>query len=152
MIAADDAHEIMHASIFFHELFKKALLTDLFPGVTTKTQMDLLMTLMLNGPMSMSALSERAGIAPEQATRAIRNLREAELVQSERSATNRRIVVASITEKGKLLMDDRERQVVGNLAAILSELDDAEIAQLAELSRRAAALLRKTGFKHIVPE
>lgn len=152
MIDTKDAHEIMRASIFFHELFKKALLTDFFPGVTTKTQMDLLMTLMLNGPMSMSTLSERAGIAPEQATRAIRSLREAGLVQSERSATNRRVVVARITEKGSLLMDDHERQIVGNLATILSELDDAEIAHLADLSQQACDLLGKTGFKHIVPE
>lgn len=152
MIERQDAKDIAHTSLYYHELFKKAVLSSNLPDVNGKTQMDLLVTLSLNGPMSMSALSDRAGIAPEQTTRAIRHLREMGLVSSDRSEENRRVVIASITNKGLQAMEEHEHQIRARLDAGLNGLSDKEIAQLAEISRQASALLRKTTFKRVVPE
>lgn len=152
MIEQQDAKDIAHASLYYHELFKKTVFSNNLPNINGKTQMDLLVTLSLNGPMSMSTLSERAGIAPEQTTRAIRHLRELGYVHSDRSDENRRIVIARITEEGLRAMAQHEHQIRASLEAGLNGLNDEEIAQLAEISRQASALLRKTTFKRVVPE
>lgn len=49
-------------------------------------------------------------------------------------------------------MADHQRHVATNLSAVLDGLTDDEVARLAELSRQASDILRKTGFRHIVPE
>lgn len=150
MFYQDDFDDMLKASLYFHELFKKTILASFPTESLTKTQMDLLMLMHADGPMSMSVLSSRVGIAPEQATRAIKNLREKGLVESYREEGNRRIVIARLTEQGLLLLDDHFRNVRSNLKASLEGLSDAEISQLAETARTAVQLLEKTGFRHMV--
>lgn len=150
MIERSDIDDVLKASLYFHELFKKVILTN-FPAETlTKTQMDLLMVMYADGPMSMSKLSARVGIAPEQATRAIKNLKEKDLAESDRDENNRRIVIARLSERGMLMLDDHFRDVCANLKANLKGLDDAEFSQLAETARSATRLLDKTSFHHTV--
>lgn len=150
MIERSEIDDVMKASLYFHELFKKAILTNFPTETLTKTQMDLLMVMYADGPMSMSTLSTRVGIAPEQATRAIKNLKEKGLAESNRDANNRRIVVARLTERGLLMLDDHFRDVHANLKASLKGLDPDEIAQLAGAARTATRLLEKTSFHHVV--
>ena len=71
-----DIKAVITASMYFSELFKKTILASSPMHTLTRTQMDLLMSLHFNGPMNMSALSEQVGIAPEQAARAMKSLRE----------------------------------------------------------------------------
>ncbi len=147
MIAPNDAHAIFHASLYFNELFKKTVLATPVPEVSTKTKMDLMVTLLLNGPMNMSALSKRTGIAPEQTTRAIRDLREAGFVESERDEANRRMVVAHLSDKGESLMKEHEQQLFRSLESSLEGLSDEEIAQLADCARQTSVLFGKAGFQ-----
>lgn len=146
-----DVEVIIQASLYFHELFKKTLLASPLSREFTKTQIDLMITLHMEGRMNMSALSERAGIAPEQTTRALKGLRERNLVDTERSAENRRMVIARMTERGALMMDEHLRAVEENLRASLEGLDDGEMEQLATAARTTVELMGKTGLRHIVP-
>lgn len=99
----------------------------------------------------MSALSERVGIAPEQATRALKGLRERNLVDTERSEENRRMVIARMTERGALMMDEHLRAVEENLSASLEGLDDGEMEGLVAAARTIVELMGKTGLRHVVP-
>ena len=101
--------------------------------------------------MNMSSLSERVGIAPEQATRALKNLRERGLADTVRSDENRRMVIAQLTEEGALIMDEHLRAVEENLRASLEGLNDDEMDQLAEAASTAVGLMGKTGLRHVVP-
>lgn len=152
MIDERDIDSMIKASPYFHELFKKTILATPPAEVVTKTQMDILLTLYADGPMSMSALSSHVNIAPEQTTRAIKNLRERDLVESDRDEDNRRMVIARLSEKGTLLLDDHTRELHANLRASLEGLTDEEVAQLAETARTATRLLEKTGFRHVVTD
>lgn len=152
MISEDDGKTILRAALYYHEMFKKTLLLSTPPGVSTKTQMDLLVTLYELGPMSMSELSASVGIAPEQATRALKSLRERGLVESERSPENRRMVIARLSETGILVFDEHTRIMRANLQAAIDGLSEEEIAELVKTSEKATALLRKTSIKHIVAE
>ena len=150
MVDKRDIGSIISASLYFYELFKKTILATPFAEAATKTQMDIMLVLYANGPMSMSALSSRASIAPEQATRAIKNLRERGLVESDRDEENRRLVIARLSERGVLALDDHMRQLHANLQASLTGLDDKGVAQLAETARTATQLMEKTGFRHMI--
>lgn len=112
--------------------------------------MGALVTLVTNGPMSMSDLSTRVGITPEQTTRTIRSLQEAGLMESECSTTNRRVVIARISQQGEQIMTDHQRQAIANLSAVPDGPIDNEVAHLAKRSRQASEILRKTSFRHVV--
>ena len=145
------SESIIHATLYFHELFKKTLVASQPELAFTKTQMDLMIALHLEGPMNMSALSERVGIAPEQATRALKSLRERGLVDTGRSDENRRMVIAQLSEHGMLTMDEHLRAVDENLRASLEGLDANEIERLSQAARTIVELMGKTGLRHIVP-
>lgn len=142
---------IIHATLYFHELFKKTLVASQPERLFTKTQMDLMITLHIEGPMNMSALSERVGIAPEQATRALKSLRERGLVDTGRSDENRRMVIAQLTEHGALTMDEHLRTVDENLRASLEGLDAEEMERLSQAAGTIVELMGKTGLRHVVP-
>ena len=145
------SESIIHATLYFHELFKKTLVASQPELAFTKTQMDLMIALHLEGPMNMSALSERVGIAPEQATRALKSLRERGLVDTGRSDENRRMVIAQLSEHGMLTMNEHLRAVDENLRASLEGLDANEMERLSQAARKIIELMGKTGLRHIVP-
>lgn len=145
-----DTSAIITASMYFSELFKKTILASAPCAALTRTQMDLMMALHFNGPMNMSALSEQVGIAPEQAARAMKNLREQGFAESARSEENRRMVIAHITEAGTLMMDEHVRSVEANLRASLEGLSPDEMELLCRQARSVVEILRKTGLKHVV--
>ena len=142
---------IIHATLYFHELFKKTLVASQPERLFTKTQMDLMIALHIEGPMNMSALSERVGIAPEQATRALKSLRERGLVDTGRSDENRRMVIAQLTEHGALTMDEHLRAVDENPRASLEGLDAEEMERLSQAAGTIVELMGKTGLRHVVP-
>ena len=142
---------IIHATLYFHELIKKTLVASQPERLFTKTQMDLMIALHIEGPMNMSALSERVGIAPEQATRALKSLRERGLVDTGRSDENRRMVIAQLTEHGALTMDEHLRAVDENLRASLEGLDAEEMERLSQAAGTIGELMGKTGLRHVVP-
>ena len=141
-----DIKAVITASMYFSELFKKTILASSPMHTLTRTQMDLLMSLHFNGPMNMSALSEQVGIAPEQAARAMKSLREQGLAESARSEENRRMVIARISDSGTLLMDEHVRSVEENLEGLSPD----EMELLCRQARSIVELLRKTGLKHVV--
>lgn len=152
MLNDEDSKTLILASFYFNELFKRAVMVDALPVAVTKTQMDLLMSLYAKGASNMSALSERVGIAPEQTTRAMKGLREQGLVETERDEDNRRMVIATLTDKGVLMLDELMREQKTNLQVNLEGLNPEESEQLVEAAKVAISLLRKTGIKHVVPD
>lgn len=152
MVTESEAQALIRASFYFHELFKKTALASTPPGQFTRTQMDLMMALDMEQPLSMSTLSKRVGIAPEQTTRAIKGLRERGLVETERSEENRRVVLAHLSEQGVLFIDEHIRFLNENLQASLEGLEPDEVRQLANAANDIVSLMRKTALKHNVPD
>lgn len=113
---------ILLAAQGWSELFSRAMSSGKPAGVTAKTQIDVLVSLSLNGPQNMGALSERLERAPEQISRAVKTLRECGLVACERNPENHRIIVASLTERGaaelKTYLDSMHEFVSSYLAQL----------------------------------
>ena len=152
MITSEDAQSLIQASFYFNELFKRTVLTASFPVPVTKTQMDILMALYSDGPMNMSTLSAKVYIAPEQTTRAIHGLREKDLIDTERSEENRRMVIAYLTDKGVLMLDDHIHELHMTLQSNLDGLTDEEIKELIHAASTITRLSQKTGIKYVLPK
>ena len=144
MISKDDSQVILQASLYFNELFKKTLMASIPPEVNTKTQMDILVTLYEGGAVNMSSLSKRICIAPEQATRSVKSLREKNLVMCERNPQNRREVIAKLTDSGIALFEDHVAELHRRVEDYLGELTEEEYRDLLAASKKIVLILNKT--------
>lgn len=151
MVSEKMAQDILFASVYFRELFKKTLFEATPESVTTKTQINILVSLFAHKPMNISSLSEVTGIAREQITRSVKVLREKGLVQCEKRPENRREVIVSLSSFGHDVICEQLETAQGYLNDCLDGLDQADIDELAELSDKAIRIFEKTRFKAVVP-
>lgn len=132
----DDAvvGSILYCAQGYAALFKRALASSHIEGVTAKTQLDILVSLKLNGEQPMGLLGKRLCKAPEQISRATRSLREAGLITCERDEENRSMVIASLTEKGHHELESYAASMHDSVRALLNKLDPDARAAFIEAS------------------
>lgn len=152
MISKHETQDILQASLYFNELFKKTLVAATPSPITTKTQMNIAVALFAHEPMNMSALSSRVSIAPEQTTRAVKALREKGLVVCEKSPESKREVIARLSEEGDRLLREQLDEFHTCLNSYLGSLTQEEKDELVALSQKAVSLFKKTDFTPIIPE
>lgn len=150
MISEENVRDILHATMLYNELYKKTLRASIPAFVKTKTQMDTLIVLYARGSMNMRTLSSHLNIAPEQTTRAIKVLRENNLVLCQRNPDNRREVIAQLTDEGKQVIKDHMDELHQRLEACLSNLDQTQMEAFEKASRIAAKTLGETTFGSVV--
>lgn len=151
MVSEKKAQDILFASVYFRELFKKTLFEATPELVTTKTQINILVTLFAHRPMNVGSLSEVTGLAREQITRAVRVLREKRLVECEKRPENRREVIVRLSDYGREVICGQLDSARGYLDGYLDGLEQEDIDELADISARAIRIFEKTGVKAIVP-
>ncbi len=151
MVSEKKAQDILFASVYFRELFKKTLFKATPQMVTTKTQINILVSLFAHEPMNVSSLSSVTGIAREQITRALKTLRENNLVKCEKRPENRREVIVSLSDYGYEVIGEQLNSAKNYLDSFLRVLDQSDIDELAEISSKAISIFEKTSVKAIVP-
>ena len=87
--------------------------------------------LLKDGPISQKDIQERLGVQPATVSELISKLETKGLVTRERSETDRRVVVLSLTEAGKHSVNKRENEQVEKEIVIC--LDEQEQEQLIAL-------------------
>ncbi len=115
-------------------------------GELSDAQYGLLFGLRASGPLATSELALMADLSPASATQMLESLVAAGLVTRVRSEQDRRVVLTSLTEHGRELVDERHAQFAPRLEAALAEFSDEEL-------RTSAAVLHKLGamFEGISP-
>ncbi|HLH65795.1 MAG TPA: MarR family transcriptional regulator [Solirubrobacteraceae bacterium] len=103
--------------------------------VLSDAQYGLLFGLRESGPMATRELALHADLSPASATEMLEGLAAAGLVCRERSEQDRRVVLTSLTEHGRRLLDERYARLSERLEAGLAGFSDREL-------RAAAAVLR----------
>ncbi len=86
------------------------------------------------GPMTIGELCRKQLVSGGNMTVVVDNLEKDGLVERTRTDTDRRVVHVRLTPKGKKLFDDifpRHARLVGDLASVLSEVEQQELARLA---------------------
>lgn len=96
----------------------------------TASQLAVMSTLDRHGPMTLGDLAAHEGVQPPSVTRMIDGLEKAGLVKRAESVTDRRVVVAQLTAKGRRTMEDVRRRRDAWLATRLSRLSGSDRAAL----------------------
>jgi len=86
-------------------------------------------------------LAERAGVTPATVTGMLRILEEQGVVTRERSAADRRVVIARLTPQGRRLRDRRRGEVRRVFEDALAALDPADLTAAPRVLRLLADVL-----------
>jgi len=108
------------------------------------SQLSVLATIDLHGPLTLGVLADHERVAPPTVTKAVAKLEASGLVQRAPDPTDRRVAWVSTTAKGDVVLARlRQRKNVW-LAARLAELDAGQRARLAAALDVLDALTRDT--------
>ena len=111
------------------------------PDDLTLAQYYLLQPLARDERAPLSRLAESAGIAAPTATRVIDGLEKAGLVRRERSVSDRRAVLISLTRTGRRRFERKHEQLAQRRRRLYDNLDPGERAQSGRLLRHLAELI-----------
>lgn len=104
------------------------------PGELSDAQYGLLFGLREHSELSSSELAMAADLSPATATEMLDGLVDAGLVRRQRSARDRRVVLISLTDRGRSLVSERHARYDPLWRAALADFSDPEL-------RAAAAVL-----------
>jgi DNA-binding MarR family transcriptional regulator len=109
------------------------------PGQLSYAQYTLLFGLAGSCESSARDLAESADLSPATVTQMLESLEAAGLVRRERSETDRRVVLNTLTERGELLIAERRAEHEPRWRAVLGEFEDEELQTAARVLDRLAA-------------
>jgi DNA-binding MarR family transcriptional regulator len=95
------------------------------------SQLTVLTTIDIHGPISLGALAEHERVAPPSITKAVAKLEAAGYVTRETDPTDRRVARVRITSAGAALLDESRKRKDAWLAARLAGLSPDERERLA---------------------
>ena len=97
------------------------------PGELSYAQYGLLFGLWYSEPMSTRELAVAADVSPATATEMLDSLAAAGLVERIRSDEDRRVVLTSLTARGKALVEERRARYEPRWRAALSDFSEDEL-------------------------
>jgi DNA-binding MarR family transcriptional regulator len=109
-------------------------------GELSDAQYGLLFNLVGHEALPTSELASAANLSPATATGMLDGLVAAGLVERTRSERDRRVVLTSLTEHGRALVDARHAQFAPRFAAALAEFSDDELRTAAAVFGRLGAM------------
>ena len=115
-------------------------LADLSPELTSP-QLHAIVALGLNGTLPMSVLAQRIHCAVPSASGVVDRLEREALVERERSADDRRLVLVGLTQKGRLAFSRLDEDMTVKLVELLTALEAADRELLVELMGRIVTVL-----------
>lgn len=114
-------------------------------GELSDAQYGLLFNLVDHEVLPTSELACLANLSPATATGMLDGLVAAGLVSRTRSERDRRVVLTSLTEHGRALVDARHAEFAPRFAAALAEFSDDELRTAATVFGRLGAMFDEIG-------
>jgi DNA-binding MarR family transcriptional regulator len=103
------------------------------PGELSYAQYGLLFGLSDGAPRSARELAIAADVSPATATEMLDSLAAASLVERTRSSDDKRIVLTTLTERGKQLVEERRGRYEPRWREAFAEFSDAELLTAARV-------------------
>jgi DNA-binding MarR family transcriptional regulator len=97
------------------------------PGELSYAQYGLLFGMYFGEPMSSRELAAAADVSPATATEMLDSLAASGLVKRVRSHEDKRIVLTSLTDRGRALVEERRARYEPRWRAALSQFSDADL-------------------------
>jgi DNA-binding MarR family transcriptional regulator len=113
------------------------------PGELSYAQYGLLFGLCDGVPRSSRDLALAADVSPATAAEMLDALAEAGLVERVRSAEDKRVVLTSLSDRGRALIDERRARYEPRWREALKEFDEAELLTSAAVLERVRAMFEE---------
>jgi DNA-binding MarR family transcriptional regulator len=113
------------------------------PGELTDAQYSLLFCLRDQAQMSVRDLAYAADLSPASVTEMLEGLSAAGLVERERSDRDRRVVLTSLTDSGRGLVEERRARFEPRFRAALEPFGEDELVTAAAVLERLRALFEE---------
>jgi DNA-binding MarR family transcriptional regulator len=113
------------------------------PGELSYAQYGLLFGLCDGVPRSLRELALAAGVSPATAAEMLDSLASAGLVERIRSAQDKRVVLTSLTDRGRALIDERRARYERRWRAALKQFSDEELLTAAAVLDRVRAMFEE---------
>jgi DNA-binding MarR family transcriptional regulator len=110
------------------------------PGELSDAQYSLLFGLRDHAHLSLGELAFAADLSPAAATEMLDSLAASGLVHRERSEHDRRVVLISLTERGRKLIEERRARFEPRWRAALAEFSESDIRVAAAVLDRVRQL------------
>jgi DNA-binding MarR family transcriptional regulator len=110
------------------------------PGELTDAQYSLLFCLRDQSQMSLRDLAEVADLSPASVTEMLEGLAAAGFVERQRSDRDRRVVLTSLTDNGRVLVEERRARFEPRLRAALEPFGEDELVVAAAVLDRLRAM------------
>jgi DNA-binding MarR family transcriptional regulator len=108
------------------------------PGALSNAQYGLLFSLADGREMSARDLAEAAALAPATVTQMLEGLESHGLVKRLRSEEDKRVVLTTLTERGRQVVEEHRARVEPRWRASLAEFSPQELATAAAVLKRLA--------------
>jgi DNA-binding MarR family transcriptional regulator len=113
------------------------------PGELTDAQYGLLFCLRDQNQMSVRDLADAAELSPASVTEMLEGLMSAGLVDRERSNRDRRVVLTSLTESGRGLVEERRARFEPRFRAAMEGFSDEDLVAAAAVLERLRDLFEE---------
>jgi DNA-binding MarR family transcriptional regulator len=113
------------------------------PGELTDAQYGLLFCLRDQAQMSVRDMAYAADVSPASVTEMLEGLAAAGLVERQRSDRDRRVVLTSLTDSGRALVEERRARFEPRLRAALEGFSEDELVVAAAVLERLRGLFEE---------
>jgi DNA-binding MarR family transcriptional regulator len=111
------------------------------PGELTQGQIRALFTIDKSGEATAGELAKAAELSPASVSSMLDHLERDGIVSRHRSASDRRVVVVTLTDSGRALLDDKREAWRARGAQALAGVSDEHLVAAADVMHRMAAML-----------
>ncbi len=111
------------------------------PGDLSFAQLRVLAALQKGDSCPAGQLAEKAGVSPATVTGMLDNLEQMGIVTRVRSAEDRRVVLARLTDEGRRLRDAKRQEVRGAFEQALTSLSERDLAAAPRILRLLAGAM-----------
>jgi DNA-binding MarR family transcriptional regulator len=111
------------------------------PGELTQTQIRALFRLDSAGESTAGDLAKAAELSPASVSAMLDHLERDGIVERSRSASDRRVVVVSLTESGRALLAEKRERWRARGRVALADVSEEHLHAAADVMRRMAAML-----------
>ena len=109
----------------------------------TRTQQVIMLTLGVNGSLTMSGLASKINTSNEQATRAVAQLVEKGFIERMHDSANRRIIRIKLTDEAKDFVEQIKREMHEDFLERFAVFSDDELTELVKATNIIAEKLTR---------
>ncbi|MBV8221440.1 MAG: MarR family transcriptional regulator [Solirubrobacterales bacterium] len=121
-----------------------------YPGELTDAQYSLLFCLRDQSQMSLRDLADAADLSPASVTEMLEGLAVAGLVDRQRSERDRRVVLTSLTDNGRVLVEERRARFEPRLRAALDPFSEDELVVAAAVLDRLRDMFEEVAEERLL--